>query len=986
MTTSILEALIQLFALFAAGRGNEGIALGRTHAARYMRNQLPKKLADESLNRFDELVDQFQRMPVRGEDMHAKRLSKLSVKLLRTCSQINKGLEWHEKHVVVVRLMEYLHQVPNHDTGHLFLKTVGESFSIDSETKDAMQSMVVDPFATSRQNVDGLFEIGSQDLGRRFGGRLIGLHLEEGNLFLLKADDQSSVRVNHQELQPGMVALLAPGGTLRDSMGSTLFHSELVMMRQKALSTQAPIVLRAEDVSHYFNFPKEQALHQFNLRAEGGQLVGIMGGSGSGKSTMLGVLNGSTPPTFGSITLNGKDIYADANDVAGWIGHVPQEDVLISELTVRENLGFNARLSLGQLSESERNARIDEVLEQLGLGEVQHLRVGSVLEKVISGGQRKRVNIGLELLRKPPVLFLDEPTSGLSSRDSEQIMDILKELTYAGQLVFAVLHQPSSDLFKMLDRLFMLDGGGHPIFWGNPLDAVKHFNALASRVHAEQCECSACGNVNPEQLFDIVEAKTVDEYGRKTPTRRTTPKEWNDFYTIMLGNTLNAEEELAGSLDRASNVASGWSQWKTYLERDVLTKLRNKQYLLVNAFEAPALAMLLAGFMRFSESGVAYSFRGSENIPPFLFISIIVALFLGLSVSAEEILRDQSLLKRERFLQVKWHHYVHAKLSVVATVSLIHAAGFVAVSHFVLHIPSFFLSHMLVMFVVALFGNVLGLVISAWFKSAKVIYIVIPLLVIPQIIFGGAIIRFERFNPLFSKADAVPWFGNVMASRWGFEAVAVDLARNNPYDQHFGLWEDRIYRAAWRRDFWLAEMKQVEDDSLFASELLASERELTRWEGRPFSWPWTHREEVDWGQIKERYNTHYGEAFNARNELRAAVAEKEDLVALKNRAHNDELWEWVLQDDRKHRAVRVKGQILQKSGPIHRYDDGTLGRHATMYMPFKSWAGLFLSTLAYNVLVLLGMSALMWAFLLATPRLKEKSWQNLSLRKTSRPT
>jgi ABC transport system ATP-binding/permease protein len=984
MTTSILEALIQLFALFAAGRGSEGIALGRTHAARYMRNQLPKKLADESLERFDELVDQFQRMPVRGEDMHAKRLSKLSVKLLRTCSQINKGLEWHEKHVVVVRLMEYLHQVPDHDTGRLFLKTVSESFSIESETKEAMQSMVVDPFLKSRQGIPGLFEMDEDVLGRRFGGRLLGLHLEEGNLFLLKSNDQGSVRVNHQELQPGMVALLAPGGTLRDSMGSTLFHSELVMLRQKALHPQAPTVLRAEDVSHYFNFPKEQALHQFNLRAEGGQLVGIMGGSGSGKSTMLGVLNGSTRPTFGSITLNGKDIYSQSEDVAGWIGHVPQDDVLISELTVRENLEFNARLSLGQLTDEERGLRIDEVLEQLGLWEAQHLRVGSVLEKVISGGQRKRVNIGLELLRKPPVLFLDEPTSGLSSRDSEQIMDLLKELTYAGQLVFAVLHQPSSDLFKMLDRLFMLDGGGHPIFWGNPLDAVKHFNALASRVHSDQCECSTCGNVNPEQLFDIVEAKTVDEYGRKTATRRTTPKEWNDFYTIMLGNALSQEKEDPRPLRRASNVASGWSQWKTYLERDVLTKLRNKQYLLVNAFEAPALAMLLAGFMRFTESGVAYSFRASENIPPFLFISIIVALFLGLSVSAEEILRDQSLLKRERFLQVKWHHYVHAKMSVVATVSVIHALGFVAVSHFILQIPNFFLTHMLVMFVVAFFGNVLGLVISAWFKSAKVIYIVIPLLVIPQIIFGGAIIRFERFNPWFTQPDAVPWFGNVMASRWGFEALAVDLARNNPYDQNFSLWEDRLHRAAWRRDFWLAELKQLADDSLLITELASSAEELSGWEGKPFAWPWGRGEEVDWGQIKERYNTHYGEAFKARTKLRSEIAESRDLVQLKNGAHNDELWEWVLQDDRKHRAVLLQGQIVQKSGPIHRYNDGTSGRDATMYMPFKKVGSVSLTTLAYNVSALLIMTALMWVVLLITPQLKDGAWRGLSLQTKSR--
>ena len=982
MTTSILEALIQLFALFAAGRGKEGIALGRAHAARYMRNQLPKAWADQSLERFDELVDQFQRMPGNGEEMRAKRLAKLSVKLLRTCSQINKGLEWHEKHVVVVRLLEYLHEVPDHETGKLFLKTVSESFSIEETRLLALQSMVDQPVLGDHDETE-LFELNASFLGRRFGGNMVGLHLEEGNLFLLRAADEGVLRVNHQDIQSGMVALLAPGGTLRDSLGSALFHSELVAHRQKSLSTQEPIVMRAADVSHYFSFPKEQALHQFNFQAEGGQLVGIMGGSGSGKSTMLGVLNGTTEPTFGSITINGLDIYQERERVSGWIGHVPQEDVLISELTVRENLAFNAKLSLGTMSEEDRNQRVDEVLTQLGLWDIQDLRVGSVLDKVISGGQRKRVNIGLELLRKPPVLFLDEPTSGLSSRDSEQILDILKELTYGGQLVFAVLHQPSSDLFKMLDRLFMLDAGGHPIYWGNPLDAVRHFNALASRVHADQCECSACGNVNPEQLFDIVEARTVDEYGRKTRTRRTSPKEWNDFYTIMLGNTLPAEEKSLKPLKRPSKVATGWGQWKTFFQRDVLTKLRNKQYLLVNALEAPALAMLLAGFMRFTEPGADYTFRASENIPPFLFISVIVALFLGLSVSAEEILRDRSLLKRERFLNVKWHHYVHAKMAVVALVSLVHAIGFVAVSHAILDMPQFFLTHALVLFVVSLFGNVLGLVISASFKTAKVIYIVIPLLVIPQIIFGGAIIRFERFNASFTQPDAVPWFGNVMASRWGFEALAVDLARNNPFDTHFAMWEDRIYQAGWRRDFWLAELKRIDDPSLLTSELERSAKELSEWEGRPFDWGFATPEDVDFGAIKARYNTHYGEAFKARNDIRHVLATSDDLVALKGQSHNDELWEWVLQDDRKKRAVWVNGEVIQKAGPIHRSYVESKGLDATMYAPYKTVAGTTTSTLAYNVLMLLAMSLVMWASLLIQPWLLSKPWTRVKRPATS---
>ena len=217
MTTNILEALIQLFALFAAGRGKEGIAFGRSHAARYMRNQLPKRWADESLERFDELVEQFQKMPGVGEEMQAKRLAKLSVKLLRTCSQINKGLEWHEKHVVVIRLLEYLHEVPDDNTGKLFLKTVSESFNIEADHLAAMQSMVSDPISQSRRDFERLFELDESFLGKRFGGRIIGIHLEEGNLFLLRSNDAGEMRVNHQEIQVGMVALLAPGGTLRDS-------------------------------------------------------------------------------------------------------------------------------------------------------------------------------------------------------------------------------------------------------------------------------------------------------------------------------------------------------------------------------------------------------------------------------------------------------------------------------------------------------------------------------------------------------------------------------------------------------------------------------------------------------------------------------------------------------------------------------------------------------------------------------------------------
>ena len=362
---------------------------------------------------------------------------------------------------------------------------------------------------------------------------------------MLKTAGEGSIRVNHQEMPSrDIVALLAPGGALRDGLGSTLFHSELVAHLAQIDPRHESLVLRAENVSHYFKFPANQALHQFSFEAKGGQLVGNHGGEWFRQIDVAEHFEWQSQ----TIIWSGHDQWhghpRGCFGCVRMIGHVPQDDVLIAELTVRENLAFNASLSLGKWTTEAQLERVDEVLAQLGLLDIQHLRVGSVLDKVISGGQRKRVNIGLELLRNPPVLFLDEPTSGLSSRDSEQVMDLLKELTYSGQLVFAVLHQPSSDLYKMLDRLFMLDAGGHPIYWGYPLEAIRHFNSLSSRVHADQVECSNCGNVNPEQLFDIVEARTVDEYGRKTNARRTSPKEWNDFYTIILGHEQLPEQTM----------------------------------------------------------------------------------------------------------------------------------------------------------------------------------------------------------------------------------------------------------------------------------------------------------------------------------------------------------------------------------------------------------------------------------------------------------
>jgi ABC-type multidrug transport system ATPase subunit len=210
-------------------------------------------------------------------------------------------------------------------------------------------------------------------------------------------------------------------------------------------------------------------LRDINISEGPGKLIGIMGASGAGKTTLLNVLAGIDKPTAGTIKINGIEMFSGNEEkIKGAIGYVSQDDLLIEELTVYQNLYYNAKLCFADLKEEELNKRVMATLSNLGLDQRKDLRVGTVLDKTISGGQRKRLNIALELIREPAVLFVDEPTSGLSSRDSENVIDLLKELSLKGKLIFVVIHQPSSDIYKMFDKMMIMDVGGYPIYYGPP--------------------------------------------------------------------------------------------------------------------------------------------------------------------------------------------------------------------------------------------------------------------------------------------------------------------------------------------------------------------------------------------------------------------------------------------------------------------------------------------------------------------------------------
>jgi hypothetical protein len=238
----------------------------------------------------------------------------------------------------------------------------------------------------------------------------------------------------------------------------------------------------------------------------------------------------------------------------------------------------------------------------------------------------------------------------------------------------------------------------------------------------------------------------------------------------------------------AQEIPNWFNQFRVFVTRDVLAKLDNRQYLYINIFAPPVLAFFIAFMVKYYNiltGDPRYSFYSNYNVPVYFFMSVVVALFFGLIVSAEEIYRDRKILKREQFLNLSRSSYLVSKVGVMFTISALQTLLFIAVGNLVLEIPLTELRYWPILFSASCFANMLGLNISASFNSAVTIYITIPLLIIPQLLLSGVVINFDRFNPTVGKPVGIPVMGEVMASRWAFEALMVTQFKDNPYEKLF---------------------------------------------------------------------------------------------------------------------------------------------------------------------------------------------------------
>ncbi|MES2476561.1 MAG: ATP-binding cassette domain-containing protein [Verrucomicrobiota bacterium] len=620
--------------------------------------------------------------------------------------------------------------------------------------------------------------------------------------------------------------------TLKDGSLIRLSGSQAVRCRfsEGFLDEERTLVesLQVEDLIHDFG-PDARALDHINFEVKRGEMLCIIGPSGSGKSTLLAVLSGQRQPTRGKVMLNGIPLYERRERLVPFIAHMPQEEALNPQLTVREHLRHAVTIRRPALALAEHERRVDSMLAELGLQSIAQRRVGAPGEKTISGGERSRLNLGVDLGSRAEVFLFDEPISGLSSKDSEHVAETLRSLARE-KIVIASLHRPGAPVLRLFDKVLLLDSGGRLAFFGTPTAMVGYFREACEELAISHPSVAAQSPLGADFVFDVLETplSSIGGGSNTGAARRFPSSFWQErFESVNLmqslqlgGNPVSklgeqqAGERLPVPPKPTRRLRAVFSIFATHFQRSLLSKLRNRGTIYSTCLEAPVLAALIAITLRSSPEG-SYQFASALHIPAYLFLSVTVAMFLGLTNSATEVLRDRPILRRERNCQPGAGSYVMAKFTALGLVAAVQCFAYLVVGNHFLEIEGTLADLWLWMTLTAWTGTGMALVISSLVKTERAALTAVPLLLVPQMLLAGALVPFREMNHgLFNDTKdirdrgGVPVPAVIMPLRYAYEAAVIAQATRNPFESERLRLQRRVDKVRERKEPMTAEQSE----------------------------------------------------------------------------------------------------------------------------------------------------------------------------------
>ncbi len=549
------------------------------------------------------------------------------------------------------------------------------------------------------------------------------LEKANGEWFIQDLESSNGTFINGKRIKKSKVR---PGDVI--TIGGIPLNLERLFAGEKEIS--GDIQIAADELT--FRVSNKIIVDQIGLTIMPGEFVGLIGPSGAGKTTLMMMMNGVTKPSDGNVLINSQSLYSNIDSFKGQIGYVPQDDIIHRELKVKESFNYTGKLRLDNTPETEIYAQVENVLEILGLNDTKETLIGSAEKKGISGGQRKRVNLGQELLTEPSILFLDEPTSGLDPKTDLDVMNLLKGIASKGKIIILTTHNITKENFEILSHLIVLTKGGKLAYFGQANKAAEYFSVN-----------------QPYEIFEKLETQQPDYWKEKF-------KESPEYEIFVNTRKSSILERKVTSVEKSKKRSAGLKQFFTLTSRYFKVKLRDRVSTTILLLQAPIIAAL-----------IALVFDAKEERMAALFILVIAAIWLGCSNAAREIVSEQSIYRRERMVNLKIPSYIFSKIIVLMLLCVIQCGILAGIAVPALEMEVTFSSMFFLLLLTSLQSLLLGLLISSLVSTTEAAMGLIPLVLIPQVILGGLITIFKNMSE-FEKILAA-----INPSRWSFEAATI---------------------------------------------------------------------------------------------------------------------------------------------------------------------------------------------------------------------
>lgn len=773
MTIKIFSAITRLFAIAVNKQRESNEEIMHATFEEYLHQNIEDKYIPEFLDLFKKSLLEYSSLN------SAKKLSLNSVRLLKACNSIVNELSEYDSKLVFYSLYVLITRAGNLSNSISFLEVIAQIFRIDHATFKCIiefheDSNLVDSFSITENKATLAYYISIDQ-----------------DVVLLEVVRNNSLNINNIYADVG-IYLLDKNSVVSTSTGLKYYLGDFEKDKFSSHEDRFKLYINALSLT----IKNKQILKSVSFEAQSGELIGILGKSGSGKTSLLRGI---------SIDLQeggSKTILAQGSKTnEPIVTYLNQENEFIPYFTVLEHL--EQRVEFLQTNKSIVNKVLSSV--QLDKDSAKIAIRSNNRNGDLSGGQKKRLSIALDLLANPDIMLLDEPTSGLASNDSFQLVNLLKSISSQNKIVLATIHQPDFDSFMLFDKILIIDEGGYSIYFGRPDLASDYFrNEVEFIDKASMLE----NDRNPGVIFNQIEDSVYDIKLQKEK-RRVLPEEWYEMYlrTIQPKNRTEPRGSEKKKNERNFSIVSIWNYLKFNFKIDIKNRARFILLMLI-----PLMIGVSFSFLSRYSLGSEYSYFYNPNIAQWLLLMIITSMFIGLVNSGHEFILLRKYHQSENYIINRRQSFFLSKIIKYGIVSVIQTLLIVVPSIIILELRINVVNLFVVLWLINNLGSLLGLVISYVFKNLTTVYLIIPLLIIPQLLLSGSIIKFSEFNKTLSKDGNVPIVARMSPTYIAMEALILDFALYSDFQTNQYHSKVLFFEAVYYTDYFLPALDDFSND------------------------------------------------------------------------------------------------------------------------------------------------------------------------------